>query len=260
MTASIAPAAYLVPDWPAPPSIRALVTTRALPGNSQPPYDAFNLGLRTGEDVDLVRANRKLLVRAFDLPAEPRWLRQVHGTNVLRFDAQRAESADDGEPEADASVTCTPGVVLSILTADCLPILLCASDGTEVAAIHAGWRGLAAGVIASCVGVLQTSPRRMMGWLGPAIGFASYEVGSDVREAFLASDGEVAGAFEPTREGHWRCDLCALASRQLRTVGVESIYGGGFDTLGDSRFYSHRRDGSRSGRFATSIWIRGQAP
>src|SRR5512144_2454230 len=140
----------IVPDWPAPLLVRAVVTTRQLPGNSLPPYDAFNLGLRTGEDPAVARANRELLERAFGLPSPPRWLHQVHGNDVEIFDA--AASAGDSEPQADAAVTHTPGVVLAILTADCLPILLCANDGAEVAAVHAGWHGLAAGVIEACVG------------------------------------------------------------------------------------------------------------
>ncbi|MHB8447358.1 MAG: polyphenol oxidase family protein, partial [Rudaea sp.] len=157
------PEATIVPDWPAPSRVHALTTTRTLPGNSLPPFDAFNLGLRSGEDEATVRANHALLERAFALPAGPRWLHQVHGDRVLRLTSE----ALDGEPQADAAFTSQPGVVLAILTADCLPILLCADDGSEIAAIHAGWRGLAGGVIEACVSRLATPPARLLAWMGP---------------------------------------------------------------------------------------------
>ncbi|HZP67262.1 MAG TPA: peptidoglycan editing factor PgeF [Rudaea sp.] len=247
-------AAVVIPDWPVPAAVRALVTTRLLPGNSQPPYAAMNVGLRTGDDVETVRANRAQLVRAFALPAAPAWLRQVHGTSVVRIDAQHA----DEEPEADAAVAAQCGVVLAIQTADCLPILLCAKDGTEIAAVHAGWRGLAAGVIEACVARLRTAPAGVVAWLGPAIGARSYEVGDEVRAAFLAPNEEAAAAFSPTRAGHWFCDLYTLARQRLAALGIASIHGGGFDTFADARFYSYRRDGARSGRFASLIWLSGR--
>ena len=291
--------ALVVPDWPAPAGVRAFVTTRRLPGNSQPPFDAFNLGLRSGESEDVVRANRDLLVRALALPAQPFWLRQVHGAKVVGFDrplpasghlvratslwrALRAASAanignpadvsppaGEGnpsdaiaegsverliEPEADAAVTRMPDTVLVILTADCLPILLCDEDGSEIGAVHAGWRGLAAGVIEACVGQLHTPPAKLMAWLGPAIGPASYEVGDEVRAAFVAHSNGASEAFAATRPGHWHCDLYTLARQRLRALGVTQIYGGAFDTLADPRFYSYRRDGAQSGRFATLIY------
>ncbi len=193
-------AAWVLPAWPAPSSIHALTTTRLLPGNSLPPYDAFNLGLRNGEDEGIVLANRALLGRSCALPSTPRWLRQVHGNRSLRLTAEVIGE----EPEADAAFTTQPGVVLAILPADCLPVWLCAADGAEIAAIHAGWRGLANGVIESCIGRLRTPPEKMLAWLGPGIGAASYEVGDEVRDAFpdLADT-----AFAPTRPGHWTCDL-----------------------------------------------------
>jgi YfiH family protein len=243
-------AAWITPDWPAPAKVRALTTTRHLPGNSLPPYDAFNLGLRSGEDVDIVGANRALLERALELPAPPRWLHQVHGNRSLRL----TEEVTADEPEADAAFTAQAGIVLAVLSADCMPILLCADDGAEIAAIHAGWRGLAAGVIESCVTRLLTPRERLRAWLGPAIGSASYEVGDEVRAAFVGNDAGTAAAFMPTRAGHWHCDLYALARRRLSALGVAQVYGGTFDTFADSRFYSHRRDGVRSGRFATLIW------
>ena len=243
----------IVPDWPAPPPVRAFVTTRQSPGNSLPPYDAFNLGLRTGEDPEVARANRALLARAFGLPSPPRWLHQVHGNGVEILDA--AAYADGAEAQADAAVTHTPGVVLAILTADCLPILLCADDGTEVAAVHAGWQGLAAGVIEACVGRVRTPPAGLIAWLGPAIGPASYEVGDEVRARFIAHDPAASAAFSATRPGHWLCDLYTLARQRLQALGIANVHGGGFDTRTDERLYSYRRDGAKSGRFASLIWI-----
>jgi YfiH family protein len=231
--------------------VHALTTTRELPGNSRPPYAAFNLGLRSGEDAGVVRANRELLERSFALPAAPRWLRQVHGNRSLRLTGEVL----DGEPEADAAFTTQSGVVLAILTADCMPILVCADDAGEVAGIHAGWRGLAAGVIESCLARLRTSPERLLVWLGPAIGPQSYEVGGEVRAAFVERDSGAAAAFTATRPGHWSCDLEALARRRLMAFGVTRIYGGGFDTFADQRFYSYRRNGAHSGRFASLIWL-----
>ncbi len=240
----------LQPDWPAPSKVHALTTTRRLPGNSRPPYDAFNLGMRSGDDEGSVQANRDLLVRAFKLPSPPRWLRQVHGNRSLRLSAEILA----GEPEADAAFTTVPGVVLAIQSADCLPLLLCAGDGSEIVAIHAGWRGLSAGVIESTVRRLRTPPEHLMAWLGPAIGPASYEVGEDVRAAFLAQDSQATVAFSGTRPGHWSCDLYALARQRLQALGISAMYGGDLDTMTDERFYSYRRDGAKSGRMATLVW------
>ena len=244
-------AAALTPEWPAPAGVCALTTTRHLPGLSQGPYAAFNLGLRSGEDEGVARANRALLQRAFALPSPPRWLHQVHGDRSLRL----TEEVVDGEPQADAAFTTRPGIVLAILTADCLPILLCNADGAEIAAIHAGWRGLSAGVIECCVRRLRGPPQQLLAWLGPAIGAPSYEVGDEVRDAFLAYTPSAAAAFVATRAGHWQCDLYTLARQRLAALGVTRVYGGGFDTFADARFYSYRRDGAHSGRFASLIWL-----
>ena len=240
----------VVPDWPAPACVRVFTTTRTLPGNSLPPYEAFNLGLRSGEDESIVRGNRALLARAFALPSAPCWLRQVHGVGVASFDAAASD-----EVEADAAVTSTPGVVLAIQTADCLPIFFCSDDGREIAAVHAGWRGLAAGVIEACVDQLKTPSERLLAWLGPAIGAPSYEVSDEVRAAFVDRDSRAQKAFTPTRVGHWLCDLYTLARLRLSNAGIERSFGGGFDTFADARFYSYRRDGACSGRFASLIWI-----
>lgn len=242
---------WIIPDWPAPANVRAVVSTRNGPGVSPPPFDALNLGAHCGDDPNAVARNRANLCAALQLPAMPRWLKQVHGTGVVRFDA-----ADEArERHADAACTGTRGVVLAILTADCLPILLCAGDGTEVAAAHAGWRGLCAGVLENTLAAMRSRREDILAWLGPAIGPSSYEVGDEVREAFLARDAAATQAFVPTRSGHWRCDLYMLARQRVHAAGVGRIFGGGFDTFSDARLYSYRRSGASSGRFASLVWI-----
>jgi YfiH family protein len=175
----------------------------------------------------------------------------VHGAGVVRFDA-----ADDGiEATADAAVTSTPGVVLAILTADCLPVLFAATDGSEVGAAHAGWRGLAGGVLEATVAAMQADPSRLVAWLGPAAGPQAYEIGADVRDAFLAHDAAAASAFVATRPGHWRVDLYALARQRLAALGIRDVGGGDRCTISEpALFYSYRRDG-RTGRQATLVWI-----
>ncbi|HEV2682543.1 MAG TPA: peptidoglycan editing factor PgeF [Rhodanobacter sp.] len=242
---------WIFPDWPAPPQVHAAITTRQGPGISATPFERFNLGLRNGDSADVVGANRSALQQALALPAAPRWLRQVHGINVAELGP--LPSAD--EPPADAAVSHIPGTVLAILTADCLPVLFCAEDGGEIAAAHAGWRGLAGGVLEATVQQLQTPPARLLAWLGPCIGPASYEVGAEVRAAFVTHAPDAADGFAPTRPGHWRCDLAVLARQRLAAAGITRIYGGGFDTLTDPRFYSYRGEGARSGRFASLIWL-----
>lgn len=243
--------AMLVPDWPVPVRVRAAVTTRLVAGASQPPFDGFNLGAHCGDDPAAVAANREALTNLLDLPGAPHWLRQVHGTEIALFDSA---ASDAGPPRADASLTRRPGVVLAVLTADCLPLLVCADDGGEIAAIHAGWRGLAAGVVERCIEKLRAPRDQLLVWLGPAIGTRSYEVGVEVREAFVAQSARNAQAFAPTRPGHWHCDLYALARGRLAELGISRVYGGEFDTCADARFYSYRRDGI-SGRFASLIWL-----
>ena len=241
--------AWLVPDWPAPPNIHARITTRQTPGLSKPPRDLCNLGDRCGDEADAVASNRASLVDLLLLPAKPTWLRQVHGTTVVNADA--GTSTD--EPEADAAVTRRSGIVLAVLTADCLPVFFCTIAGDKIAVAHAGWRGLANGVLEATVKALATEPSRVMAWLGPSIGQASYEVGEEVHQAFVNRDADSAGAFQPARPGHWLCDLSAIARRRLTGMGVSHIGGGGFDTRTDPRFYSYRRD-PQSGRFASLIW------
>lgn len=242
---------WIFPDWPAPPQVRAAITTRLGPGISAPPFDRFNLGLRSGDAADAVTANRSALLQSLRLPAEPRWLQQVHGCEV----AELGPLPGKAEPQADAAVSHIPGTVLSILTADCLPVLFCAEDGSEIGAAHAGWRGLAGGVLEATLGQMIMPSSRLLAWLGPCIGAASYEVGAEVRAAFVAHDAAAAGCFVATRPGHWLCDLAGLARQRLAAAGVARIHGGGFDTFADARFYSYRRDGARSGRFASLVWL-----
>ena len=243
--------AWIFPDWPAPGCVHAAVSTRLGPGISQAPFDRFNLGHSGGDDAHAVLANRAALRQSLDLPAEPRWLRQVHGTVV----AELGPLPSPEKPEADAAVSRLPGTVLAILTADCLPVLFCADDGGTIGAAHAGWRGLAAGVLEQTVAQMQRPAARLMAWIGPCIGAASYEVGAEVREAFLDHNASAADAFVATRPGHWHCNLATLAKQRLLAVGVARIHGGGFDTCADGRFYSYRRNGARSGRFASLIWL-----
>jgi len=242
--------AFLTPDWPAPACVRALTTLRTGPGMSLAPFDSFNLGDRCGDDPTAVASNRAALQGALALTSMPRWLRQVHGNTVRHVDAIEPPEP----PEADAAITDQAGIALAILTADCLPVLLCARDGREVAAVHAGWRGLAAGVIEATIAAMRTAPDHLLAWIGPAAGPSAYEVGEDVR-AGLAIDEASLRAFTPTRPGHWLCDLPLLARQRLNARGVNSVHGGQHCTISDqARFYSHRRDG-RSGRMATLIWI-----
>src|SRR5688572_7639996 len=240
--------------WPVSGSVRGFTTLRHGLGVSPAPFDSFNLGLRAGDDADAVLRNRELLVARASLPSPPRWLRQVHGVQVQRFDA--VATAGD-EPEADASVTATPGTVLAILTADCMPVLFAADDGSEVGAAHAGWRGLAGGVLENTVAAMRTAPERLQVWLGPAAGPQHYEIGEEVYDAFVAPDWGAGEAFVTTRPHHWRVDLYALARRRLRALGIDAgrIHGGGLCTIADAqRFFSHRRD-QRTGRMASLVWI-----
>lgn len=247
--------ALLAPDWPAPARVHGLATLRHGAGGSAAPFDHFNLGSRCGDDPAAVIANRAELARIADLPSAPAWLRQVHGTGVVEVREPPVPGA--AEPEADAAVTGTPGVVLAILTADCLPVLLCDRDGTRIGAAHAGWRGLAAGVLEATVTAMQVPAASLIAWLGPAAGPQRYEVGAEVRDAFLARDPGAATAFTAIRPDHWHVDLYALARQRLEVAGVpaDAIHGGGLCTIGDEgRFFSHRRDG-RGGRMATLAWI-----
>ncbi|MEP6633018.1 MAG: peptidoglycan editing factor PgeF [Luteimonas sp.] len=242
---------WLEADWQAPPGVRAFTTLRSGPGESQPPFDRFNLGARCGDDALAVTHNRNAFIEQARLPSTPHWLRQVHGTSVVRVES---DADPDAEPEGDAAVTSVANVVLAVLTGDCLPVVFSADDGSEIAVAHAGWRGLAAGVLEGTIAAMRTAPDRAVAWLGPAAGPQAYEIGAEVFAAFTTSDPRAESAFMATRNGHWRVDLYALARMRLRAAGVQRIAGGGLCTISDpSRFYSHRRDG-RSGRMATVVF------
>lgn len=243
------PIPCLIPDWPAPAGVCALVTTR--PGGvSKPPFASLNLAAGTTDRREHVAENRCRLRAGFALPEEPRWLRQVHGVGVAA-----AEQVSRDITEADAVWTARSGTVCAVLTADCLPVFLCARDASRVALIHAGWRGLAAGVIEAAYAALGVPGERLMAWLGPAIGAHAFEVGDEVRAAFVAADPGLGSAFRATPHGRWLADLYCLARRRLGRCGVERIYGGGLCTVTDSRrFFSYRRDG-RTGRMASLLWL-----
>lgn len=239
----------IVPDWPVPRGVKALMTTRA-GGRSRGPYASLNVGAHCGDDPADVAANRELVTRSTG-GHPPRWLAQVHGTRVVDADAVDGVVAP---PEADAAVARRAGVVCAIQVADCMPVLFADREGTAVAAAHAGWRGLAGGVLEATIAALGLPPSRLTVWMGPAIGPAAYEVGSEVREAFVAQDAGCASAFRPNRPGHWLMDLYAIASRRLTAAGVSFVHGGGWCTHTDAeRFFSFRRDGA-TGRMAALIW------
>ncbi|THF62455.1 peptidoglycan editing factor PgeF [Pseudothauera rhizosphaerae] len=240
---------WIVPDWQAPARVRALMTTRH-GGVSRPPYDELNLGAHVGDDPAAVAANRAR-VRA-RVGSEPLWLEQVHGTDVV----DAAEAVGQGVPRADAALARRPGVVCAVMTADCLPVLFCDDDGTVVAAAHAGWRGLCAGVLERTVERMAVAPSSIQAWLGPAIGPTAFEVGGEVREAFLGHDTAAGSAFvRAGAPGKWLADLYGLARQRLAGAGVTRIGGGEYCTWSDSaRFFSYRRDGT-TGRMAALIWL-----
>lgn len=236
----------ILPDWPTPSGVRALATTRR-GGASRAPWDSFNLGDHVGDEPQAVAANRALLRR--ELPAEPVWLTQVHGTRCV--DAALAAPGI----EADASFARRRGVVCAVLTADCLPVLLCDDSATVVAVAHAGWRGLAAGVIEATVAAMAEPGERLMAWLGPAIGPQAFEVGGEVREQFVAHDPQAAGAFAATANGKWLCDIHHLARQRLDALCIRRVASANSCTLGAAEtFFSFRRDGV-TGRMASLIWL-----
>ena len=239
----------IIPDWPVPARVRALVTTRE-GGASSGAYASLNLGLRCGDDAEAVVENRARLGAL--LPAAPLWLRQVHGRVVVDAASPRAEA---DSPEADASITTRPDTVCAVLVADCMPVFLADTDGSAVGVAHAGWRGLASGVIEATVAAFARAPTRLVAWLGPTIGPRNYEVGDEVRAAFVAHDAAAASAFVPTRAGHWFADLYALAHQRLARAGVPQVGGGAFCTFSEpARFFSYRRD-RRTGRMAALAWL-----
>lgn len=237
----------LVPDWPAPARVRAAFTLRT-GGVSGGPFASFNLGDHVGDDPRAVAANRTTLRRLLSLPGEPLWLNQVHGCAVARFDGT-------DRPEADATVSVRHGEICAVLVADCLPVLLTDRAGSCVAAVHCGWRGLAAGVLERALLQLPVVPGEVLAWLGPAIGPDAFEVGDEVRSRFVAARMDLTEAFRPGRHGRWLADLPGLARRRLAAAGVAAVYGGEGCTWSDAaRFYSYRRDGL-TGRHAALIWL-----
>lgn len=244
----------ITPDWPAPPQVRAATTTRAS-GVSRGPYATFNLGKHVGDDPHAVADNRAHLHRLLDLPSEPLWLQQVHGIQVVDA-GEWITTPTAGVPQADAALAHHPHRVCAVLTADCLPVLLCSRDGHHIAAAHAGWRGLAAGILEATVLALEQPGSTLMAWLGPAIGPQVFEVGDEVRHAFVSDDAQASSAFarHPTADHKWHANLYALARQRLARVGVTAIYGGEYCTYTQARqFYSFRREGV-TGRMATLVW------
>ncbi len=240
---------WIEPEWPAPPQVRALSTLRA-GGASVGPYASLNLAAHVGDDPRAVAANRRLLAEAAGLPAEPLWLEQVHGVEVVRHDG-----ALRTPPRADAAFAVAPRRVCAVMTADCLPVVLTDRGGTRIAVAHAGWRGLLAGVLEATVAALGSPPGELLAWLGPAIGADAFEVGEEVRAAFEPRWPGAAGCFRPNARGRHLADLCALARLALARAGVGAVHGGGWCTCSESqRFYSYRRDGT-TGRMATLAWI-----
>jgi YfiH family protein len=237
------PLDYIQPEWPAPAHVFAASTTR-VGGISEGPYASLNLGAHVGDDQDAVRQNRGILKDALRLPAEPLWLEQVHGNEVLGKDGSCADARVVGA-----------GQVAVVMTADCLPVLFTDLAGTQVAAAHAGWRGLEAGILENTVQAMQAESPEIMAWLGPAIGPDAFEVGDEVREAFLRHDANAVEAFRPSPAGRWLADIYMLARQRLARVGIKQVYGGDLCTYSDEeRFFSFRRD-RETGRMASLIWI-----
>lgn len=243
----------LKPDWPAPDRVRAISTTRA-GGVSGRPWNSLNLGVHVEDDPDHVRQNRRRLAESTGLKSEQiGWLNQVHGIDVVELNPDNVGQI----AKADASYTRHPGIACAILTADCLPVILADSEGTVVGAAHCGWRSLCGGVIENLVSKMAVAPEALQAWLGPAIGPDSFEVGPEVRDAFLDHGPKAVHAFraEGARSGHFMADIYALATLRLNHLGVSNVTGGGLCTVKDSdRFFSYRRDG-RTGRMATLVWL-----
>ena len=238
---------WIAAPWPVPKNIIAGTTTR-YGGVSQAPYDSFNLADHCGDHPDHVRKNRQILQDKLQLPSEPCWLEQIHSNTVINLDAKQTFPI-----QADAAFSASKGVVCAVLTADCLPILLCHQAGTSIAAIHAGWRGLCCGIIPNTIAALSEAPANYLAWLGPAISQAAYQVGQDVYDAFTLIDPIYQEAFIGDGDSHYRFDMYKVATQQLHKSGITAIYGGEFCTYQQAMFYSYRRD-KQTGRMATLIF------
>lgn len=242
---------YITPDWPAADRVKAFATTRHQ-GFSNAPFASLNLGFRGGDNPDTVMANRKKLRSDLNLPAEPKWLKQVHGNVVVQADTI------DEPPEADASFTRELNVICLAMTADCLPLLVCDLQGTCVAAIHAGWKGLLAGVIDTTLDAMKIDSRDTLVWLGPAIGPTVFEVGSEVRSQFLDQDSTADKAFTAKSKEKWLMNIYLYAHQRLHKRGITQIYGGDRCTYTDAEhFFSYRRDKGITGSLASLIWLSG---
>ena len=238
----------LQPDWPVADQVKAIITTRQ-GGGGHPPYDSLNLALHVGDEPSVVTQNRALLREACDLPAEPFWLQQVHGCHVADV------ASDHPDCQADAIYSRMPGQVCAVMTADCLPLLITDRAGSEVCAVHAGWRGLAEGVVESALSHFRAETSELLVWLGPAIGCQAFEVGDDVYRAFVSQCAEDAQAFKPNHRGRWLADIYQLARLRLARLGVGYVGGGDYCTFSQpSLFFSYRRDGV-TGRMASLIWL-----
>jgi len=244
---------WLTPDWDVAPTVHALSTLRG-GGLSAQAFASFNLAQHVGDDPELVRANRALLRAAAKLPAEPLWLEQVHGIHVVEHPGP---AANDGlPPRADAAVAFESGRVCVVMTADCLPVVFTDRAGTRIGVAHAGWRGLVGGVLEATVSALQTEPGQLVAWLGPAIGPAAFEVGPEVRAAFIERDGANEAAFARNAVGRFQADLYDLARLALARAGLHQVFGGDRCTQREAAdFFSFRRDGGRTGRMATLAWL-----
>jgi YfiH family protein len=254
----------ITPEWAAPANVRAVMTTRR-GGVSAPPWDSLNVGVHVGDSEACVLQNRGRIREAAGLPSEPVWLEQVHGTSVVALDEMHSSAAVAGDrPRADAAVTFRAGVVCAIQVADCMPVLFAARDGSVVGAAHAGWRGLAGGVLEAAVQAMGKPAGDVVAWLGPAIGPEYFEVGEDVVDAFTRAaapaDLEATqAAFRPKSAGKWLADLYALARLRLAALGITQVTGGGRCTVSEKdTFFSYRRDG-QTGRMAALIWLKPRA-
>lgn len=239
---------WIEPDWPAPSNVRAAATVRT-GGESKGVFASLNLGAHVGDEPAAVEENRQRLKTALGLSVDPAWLNQVHGTTVVEAHSTTVPLT------ADASFARRAKQVCVVLTADCLPVLFCDRQGTRVAAAHAGWRGLAGGVLSATLAALELPPKNVLAWLGPAIEQEAFEVGAEVREQFIARDAANATAFAANPRGRWQADLYQLARLELARLGINAVYGGGFRCYADrDRFFSYRRD-TKTGRMGTLIWL-----
>ncbi|MCF6218910.1 MAG: peptidoglycan editing factor PgeF [Gammaproteobacteria bacterium] len=240
---------FIIPDWPAPECVRAVSTTRQ-GGGSQPPYATFNLATHVGDDPQQVVENRDHLQKQLNFPSSPAWMRQVHGIDIHTLADPPLASL-----QGDGAVSFKAGLVCAVMTADCLPVLLCDRSGQVVAAIHAGWRGLCSGVIERCIQQMQRPGDQLLAWLGPAIGPDAFQVGAEVLDRFVAHDQAAVKAFVRQDESHWLADIYQLARLRLLSQGVTAIYGGQYCTFQQNDlFFSYRREGE-TGRMASLIWL-----